>query len=38
VLVSDVGAEHGLSVKLETNFAALLASKIEGIPPAHLVC
>lgn len=38
VLVPDAKAEHGLSVKLETDFAALLAPELDGIPPAHLVC
>jgi len=38
VLVPDAGAQHGLSVKLETDFAALLAPEIEGIPPTHLMC
>ena len=38
VLVPEAGAQHGLSVKLETDFAALLAPEVDGIPPAHLMC
>lgn len=38
VLVPDAGSQHGLSVKLETDFAALLSPEIDGIPPTHLIC
>lgn len=38
VLVPDAQAEHGLSIKLETDFAALLAPELDGIAPSHLVC
>ncbi|WP_040605269.1 hypothetical protein [Sagittula stellata] len=34
----EAGAEHGLSVKLETDFAARVAPEVDGIPPAHLIC
>ncbi|MBP0481372.1 recombinase family protein [Sagittula sp. M10.9X] len=38
VLIPDPAAQHGLSAKLETDFAALLAPELEGLPPAHLMC
>ncbi len=38
VLVPVASAQHGPSVKLETDFAALLAPEIDDIPPAHIMC
>ncbi|UOA33308.1 Transposon gamma-delta resolvase [Sulfitobacter sp. DSM 110093] len=38
VINPDPNAQHGLSLKLETDFAALLAPELEGLSPAYLVC
>ncbi|MGR3630418.1 MAG: recombinase zinc beta ribbon domain-containing protein [Sulfitobacter sp.] len=38
IISPDPNAQHGLSLKLETDFAALLAPELEDISPAYLVC